>query len=332
MKIKITTLSPIHIGSGEEYDKNFNFIVDGDYIYLLDEFQVVEFFISQNMIVPENLNYLKTFIEKNKDKLIKNKIYKRKIKSYWQNMNTILENLSTQNKAIISGSSIKGAIETAIFSLLVDDNERVENIKNHLENQNFPENRFSERNRAKHTIDKDFKKIFTYLKISDSIDELQTQIYKTINIKKDKSHQGNRGGKVEQIANYVESIQPKQEFIITIKDESDKEFENKIFENDLSKICNGYYLPKLNKQLKYYFYKKGSIGLSQLNGRFLLNLGRFGGAESKTIDEYRYIRNSHDDDKNKTSAITFALEKNGTPPFFENELVPFGWVLCEIIS
>ena len=331
MQVKIKILSPIHIGSGVEYDKNFNFIVDDEDVYLLDEFDVVEFFVSKNMIVPDNLVYLKNFIEKHKKELIENKVYKRKIKSYWQNMNTLLENVSTQNNPIISGSSIKGAIETAIFSLLVNDNERVENIKNHLNNRRFDERRFNDRKRP-HTIDEDFKKIFTYLKVSDSIENLQTQMYKTINIKKDKSHQGNREKKVEKIANYVESIKPNQEVIITMKDETDKLFREKIFQNDLAKICNAYYLSKLNTQLKYYFYKKGSIGLKTLDGKFLLNIGRFGGAENKTIDKLRYIRNSHCDNKNNTSAITFALEKNGTSPYFENELLPFGWVLCEIIK
>jgi len=246
----------------------------------------------------------------------------------------LLEQVSTSNKTIITGSSIKGAIETAIFSLLAENSRRVENIKNAIQNRQIDKNIFFNDEKpwiTPHTIDRDFKKIFTYLKVSDSFEKLQTQVYKTINIKKEQEHQKFREDTVNKIANYVEAIVPNQTFEITIKDESDREYANKIFSN-LAKICNGYYLSKINQDIKYYFYKKGVIKLKQLEeNKFILNIGRFGGAEKKTIDKFRYIRNSKAIDKTKTSAVTFALEKNGTPPYFENELLPFGWVLCEVI-
>jgi len=327
MRIKVTTLSPIHIGDGNSYVENFNFVRDGDDIYIFDEFKVLEYFISKKFLIPQS--NIERFFSNQKNNIIKNELYKRKIKSFFKK-NEILTNISSQNNPIIPGSSIKGAIETAVFSLLAENSERVEIIKNALQDRQINKNRFNQR--KPHTIDSDFKKIFTYLKVSDSFEALQTQIYKTINIKKDKSNQGSRENKLNKIANYVESIIPNQTFEITIKDESDKEYRNKLFSN-LVKICNGYYLPKINQDIKYYFYKKNFIKLSRLGEkRFLLNLGRFGGAEKKTIDSFRYIKNSHCDDKTKTSAVTFALEKNGTSPYFENELLPFGWVVCEILD
>ena len=327
MRIKVTTLSPIHIGDGNSYVENFNFVRDGDDIYIFDEFKVLEYFISKKFLIPQS--NIERFFSNQKNNIIKNELYKRKIKSFFKK-NEILTNISSQNNPIIPGSSIKGAIETAVFSLLAENSERVEIIKNALQDRQINKNRFNQR--KPHTIDSDFKKIFTYLKVSDSFEALQTQIYKTINIKKDKSNQGSRENKLNKIANYVESIIPNQTFEITIKDESDKEYRNKLFSN-LVKICNGYYLPKINQDIKYYFYKKGTIKLKQLGEkRFLLNIGRFGGAEKKTIDSFRYIKSSHCNDKTKTSAITFALEKNGNPPYFENELLPFGWVVCEILD
>ena len=323
MRIKVTTLSPIHIGDGNFYNENFNFVRDKDYFYIFDEFKVMDFFISKNFIIPQKIENL---ISKQIKKIINDKIYKRKIKSFFRK-SEILSNISSQNNPIIPGSNIKGAIETAIFSLLVDNNERVEKIRDVL-NFDINENTFFNPQRpylTPHTIN--FKELFTYLKVSDSIEKLDTQIYKTINIKKNKEYQKLRDKKVERIANYVESIMPNQSFEITIKDESDKKYEDKIFSN-IGRICNSYYIPKINEDIKYYFYKKGSINTSLLKGlgekKFILNIGRFGGAEKKTINEYRYIKNSHCDDKTKTSAVTFALEQNGTPPDFENELVPFG--------
>jgi len=335
MKIKLTTLSPIHIGDGNSYIENFNFVRDGDDIYIFDELKVLDYFISKNFLVPQN--NLEQFFNNQKKHIIDNTLYKRKIKSFFRKNKEILTTISSQNVPIIPGSSIKGAIETAIFSLLVDGNNRVDSIRNVL-NFKIDKGVFYNSQKSRltpHTLK--FKEIFTYLKVSDSIfkKEVNTQIFKTINMKKDKKKQVQRGHKVEKIANYVEAILPKEEFEIYIKDESDKRYNRKIFSN-LSRICNAYYIPKINDDIKYYFYKKGSIDTSLLKGlgekKFILNIGRFSGAEKKTIDDYRLISNSHCNDKNKTSAITFALEKNGTPPFFENELVPFGWVVCEIIE
>jgi len=94
----------------------------------------------------------------------------------------LLEHISTQNKPIVTGSSIKGAIETAIFNLLVEGNDRVKDIKDSLTNFKFNQDRF-EKN---HTTDKDFINIFRNLKISDSTEDLETKIYKSLNMKKDK--------------------------------------------------------------------------------------------------------------------------------------------------
>ena len=48
-KYKITTLSPLHIGSGEEYELNFNLLYKDGFIYIYDEFKLVEFFILKNI-------------------------------------------------------------------------------------------------------------------------------------------------------------------------------------------------------------------------------------------------------------------------------------------
>ncbi len=331
MRIKVTALSPIHIGDGNFYNENFNFVRDDDYIYIFDEFKVMDFFISKKFLMPVKIENL---ISKQVKTIIDNKLYKRRIKSFFRK-NEILSNISSQNNPILPGSSIKGAIETAIFSLLVEGNARVGKIRNVLPNDIINKNIFLNPHKpwlTPHTIK--FKEIFTYLKVSDSMEKLNTQIYKTINIKKNKEHQKLREKKVERIANYVETIMPHQSFEITIKDESDKEYEDKIFSN-IGRICNGYYISKINEDIQYYFYKRGFINTSHLsnlsNKKFILNIGRFSGAEKKTIDGYRYIQNSHCDDKTKTSAVTFALEKEGTSPYFENELIPFGWIVCEII-
>ena len=336
MKIRITTLSPIHISSGREFDENFNFFVENGKVYILDEFKLVEFFISQKILIPDNLNMLKNLINNKKQLLISNKVYEREFDTEMLKFGNkpLIEHITTQNTPIIPGSSIKGAIETAVLDLLVKNDERVQDIKERL-NINISKKIFE--GKRGHTTNQNFIKLFKTLKVSDtSLQDVKTKVYKTINMKKDKSHQETRTQKVERIANFVEAITPNQTFEIELKDE------NGYFHN-LVKICKGFYAPHFNQELKFYFKKPypkeiqlhiSKLKKSAVNSdkTFILNVGRFGGALKKTISRYRYIKNSHSDDKKDTTAITFALEKNGKPPFFENDLQPFGWLLCEIIS
>jgi len=49
MKIKITTLTPIHISSGNEYENNFNMLSANDKVYIYDEFKIAQFFIDNNI-------------------------------------------------------------------------------------------------------------------------------------------------------------------------------------------------------------------------------------------------------------------------------------------
>ncbi|GAB6044541.1 hypothetical protein JCM11957_01390 [Caminibacter profundus] len=335
-KCKITTLSPIHISSGREFELYFNMLRDENFVYLYDEFEIAKFFISKNIEIPSNFNELKKLIERFQKEIINANIHFRKIENNLKITKPLLEQISTASKPIIPGSSIKGAIESAIFDLLVNNSQRVIDIKNVLEKKIFEKDRFSDfRGKAKHTFDKDFKKIFTFLKFSDSYELLKTKIYKTINIKKDKNKQKYREDRVKQISNLVEAISPNQTFFIDFRDISINYFDKNIFHN-IGSICNEYYIPKINQDIKFYFYKKGSINTSNLkdlnNNKFILNVGRFGGAEKKSIEKFRYIKRSKAENKTTTSAVTFALEQNVTPPYFENELIPFGWLLCEIIE
>jgi CRISPR-associated protein Csm5 len=333
MRIKITTLTQVHISSGNEYELNFNLLIKNNKAYIYDEFKIAEFFIQKNITIPTKIEELKKLIKDKKDEIINANIHLRTVETNFSNFNKpLLENVSSQNNPIIPGSSIKGAIETAIFDLLVKNSDRVNNIKEKLNNQIFNKERFNKNGKAVHTIDPDFKKIFSYLKISDSFQKLDTKVYKTINIKKNEEHQKNRKDKVEKITNYVEAIKPNQNFEITLKDLN----EEKIFKN-IGNICNKYYIPKINQDIKYYFYKKGSLNVKALqnlnNCKFILNVGRFGGAEKKRIDNLRYIRNSHCNDESKTSAVTFALEKSCNDNiYFRNSLIPFGWLLCKIVD
>lgn len=312
-KYKITTLSPLHIGSGEEYELNFNLLYKDGFIYIYDEFKLVEFFILKNIEIPTKIEALKENILRFKDEIIASNLHKRKIfSSFTQISKPVLEQVSTQNNAIITGSSIKGAIKTAYIYRMVQNDK------------------FKKEQDTLHKLDDYIEKtktIFRNLKISDSFTPLSTQIFKSINIKKEKSHQSKRGEKVNQIANFTESIKVGESTEITINI-SDKYFD------DLKTVCNEYYQLAFNKEFDNYFLNKLKFPKINLKpNQFLLNIGRFSGAELKSIEEIRSLSRTGADVDWETSARTYALEKNiQDNTYFENSLLPFGWLLCELVD
>ena len=328
-KYKITTLSPLHIGSGEEYELNFNLLYKDGFIYIYDEFKLVEFFISRNIEIPTKIEALKENISRFKDEIIASNLHKRKIfSSFTQISKPVLEQVSTQNNPIITGSSIKGAIKTAYIYRMVQNDEfkkeqdTLQKLDYHIEKQ---------KKRLIADLDKSIiaktKTIFRNLKISDSFTPLSTQIFKSINIKKEKSHQSKRGEKVNQIANFTESIKVGESTEITI-DISDKYFDG------IKTVCNEYYQLAFNKEFDNYFLNKTKFPKINLKpNQFLLNVGRFGGAELKSIEEIRSLPRTGADVEWETSARTYALEKDIQDKiYFENALLPFGWLLCELID
>lgn len=314
-KYKITTLSPLHIGSGEEYELNFNLLYKDGFIYIYDEFKLVEFFILKNIEIPTKIEALKENILRFKDEIIASNLHKRKIfSSFTQISKPVLEQVSTQNNPIITGSSIKGAIKTAYIYRMVQNDELKGAEKDLIK-------------RIDGKITNITKTIFRNLKISDSFTPLSTQIFKSINIKKEKSHQSKRGEKVNQIANFTESIKVGESTEITINI-SDKYFD------DLKTVCNEYYQLAFNKEFDNYFLNKLKFPKINLKpNQFLLNIGRFSGAELKSIEEIRRLSRTGADVDWETSARTYALEKNiQDNTYFENSLLPFGWLLCELVD
>lgn len=324
-RYKCTALSPIHISSGKEFELNYNLLEKDDFVYIYDEFKLVEFFIAHNLIVPSSLDGLKKLICDNKDKIIDSRLHIRKIESNFSNLSKpLLENISTANHPIITGSSLKGSLRTAILDAMVNNPTQSKNFINRCRDKRFNKARLSQK------IDNDLASIFKYLKVSDSLSPLETKVYKTINIKKNIHHQGSREKQVENISNYIEAIKPNQVFEIEITDTD----ENRIFQN-LGTLCNLFYIPFFGDDDKQYFSKSGYLKekIKKLSkNTFLINVGRFSGAERKSINELRNIKDNKGHYNSETSARTLALEKSTNDNiYFEDKLLPFGWILCEMI-
>ncbi|HAJ98956.1 MAG TPA: type III-A CRISPR-associated RAMP protein Csm5 [Bacteroidales bacterium] len=143
MKVKLTTLTPVHIGNGTTLNKNIDFLQFGDKLGKIDERKIFDLLGEQQLdawsaaiIRGDN-----SFIE-----LLRQKGFKTNdleavcsmicnLKSVNNNSTQLKEHFRSPLKGLtIPGSSIKGAIRTAIFSVLIDDLTsaiKSQDMKNH---------------------------------------------------------------------------------------------------------------------------------------------------------------------------------------------------------
>lgn len=128
-RIKITTLSPVHIGSGRDLLKNSEYLFDGKQIALIDEKKVLEVIGVENIkewvsIINNNKSLL-DYLKQRKKNLSLPDIALRIMDVYGTNIEqkrSIKEQLhSAKNLPMMPGSSIKGAIRTAVISHLVEE-------------------------------------------------------------------------------------------------------------------------------------------------------------------------------------------------------------------
>lgn len=159
---KIKTLSPVHIGNGEKYNK-LSYIYENNKIYFFDFDTLLKIFSS------ENLDKFISYIYKNMENLslqdfirntLKNEgIYKKlKVKALYSLncKSTIRHNdiecfIKSNNKVYIPGSEIKGAIRTAIFYWILKNSNEF----------------YSELNKKVKELNDNYKSIFNYLSKSN---------------------------------------------------------------------------------------------------------------------------------------------------------------------
>jgi CRISPR-associated protein Csm5 len=146
-KLKLTTLSPVHIGTGEDYEPT-NFVIDDGYLYEFDEiafyqklspnmkdkfnqivssntqdslFQIHSL-VKNNLNIAKEVSHLKVPVSKGIEKDYENKIG-RLVQNEGRRGNTKsvfnrfqiarTSRLVNSAKAYIPGSSLKGALSTA---------------------------------------------------------------------------------------------------------------------------------------------------------------------------------------------------------------------------
>jgi CRISPR-associated protein Csm5 len=155
-KLILETISPIHIGSGESYS-SAEFLSMGNTIHRMDVNKIYNLLSEKEReVLVEHLEYqyfkLEDFFRGKNLSIVELKLYSLERKG--QVPREIKENVKTGIKGYLPGSSLKGAVKTAVMNAFMDmDKKKIEKIGKIFDNpdakrknqeiQKFIENIFS---------------------------------------------------------------------------------------------------------------------------------------------------------------------------------------------
>ena len=130
--IKITTLTPVHIGSGIKYPMNIEAVFDGERLGILSPDKVIQKTGIENIqkwtSAIENKENIWDFLQRFGTKNI-NEVCRRTMVAFGSNIadkKDLKEQLiSVRGNPLLPGSSIKGAIRTAILSFLLEEDDSI---------------------------------------------------------------------------------------------------------------------------------------------------------------------------------------------------------------
>lgn len=253
-KMSLTTLSPVFIGSGDELNKSM-YVYNDNEIMVIDERKLINELLLRKGLYEGFLNEcssgdlnLTDFLKKNLNGYEDIDIYKYKIKSYsdiktgkkLNNINAFIK--SSNGKPYIPGSSIKGAIRTAIISGEIMNNKNKYNniLKNIISGKNIYNENYIVDNISNNF---NIKNIFNKISVSDTndidIDNLCICKRYDISTHLETGH---------ELPIYMELLKPrlKFNFLLTLY--------SSFSINDLSKYFNNFYNDNANDNTLYSNY------------------------------------------------------------------------------
>lgn len=197
-RVKVTTLRSVHIGNGNFLQNNTDFVVDRNNIYVIDPEKVLDIIgiekIDSWLSAIERRENIKEFLGRVGKNCSPNKYASRVIENYSSitNDKTLKECIHDgRGYPYIPGSSIKGAIRTAILSSIINSSPNKYNLNdvNHS-------GKIGSSNLEKKLFGDVQDSIFKYLRVGDAffdkgsevaIDEINLNIRNNQNNLKDKS-------------------------------------------------------------------------------------------------------------------------------------------------
>ena len=231
--LNIETITPVHIGSGNTYlssellfnEDGYNRIDISKYFNELNKEQQDDFVknLIDNKMVLENVN----------DNWVRYSLIK-KFDGEFKSDNEIVENIKVFNEPYIPGSSIKGAIRTALlyYYFKIEDLDKL--IVNDKVNEKLINSYFS-MNQANEDI-------LRFLKIKDTNTVPKPLLYKALNTKPKV-----KGGFEKGIPLYLESIYVEGKLSSSLAITYNDKFDTLSFDKNklFTRITNPYYI-KIN--------------------------------------------------------------------------------------
>ena len=341
LKLSCTMLSPVHVGTGEEIAA-YDYFIQSGILIKVNINKIINSLVDDELTEFNKLNdhgnYLgirKFLTQKSQDRnWLANvtdftiPVSKEVEDKYTENIdnpeNQLLINLNERtpviNNPILPGSSIKGAIRTAVLSQLGLHHEKVPYKSQEAEAKILNTYKINRKNNRPY-IDVGSDP-FKYLKISDvQFPTGVTYICSVKNVAKDTNDniKINEMQMIHEVFNsFVKGKEINFESIINL---GKMRVGNLIIDKDfISKACKQFYNDKLRNSEFNYFQgtdiESNVIKIMQQinsNDEFLIRVGRFSGKESITLDKHR----------------KGALPK--TRNLAEGKY-PMGWIKCKVIS
>lgn len=341
----IRVLTVVHIGSDEFYDptafkvdKLKNELISFDPFEVLPKLtksELAQFTAACTKGTPASLLQVYRFIDRlNLDgrKISVSKdfvnhydsVLKKSEKEFEKELNRFqiarTQYLNYDQKPYIPGSSIKGAIRTAVLNHLA-------NIKTQNASPKFNTAKELEQLLLEYSsINED---PFRFLKISDFLptDNVKTEICYAVNIKKNMQFRQARGP-----IQILEVIKASSMFkgSIAIEEITLKNSKTRISARDIFKYCNDFYVSEFQREARE--LQPAGLALKYTQGtnvsRYLLRIGKHSGAESVTIAPFRkiLIRGQGGQSRTAKGATTIWLASKVRRPNSARDLVPFGWI------
>jgi len=381
-KFVISTLTPVHIGTGEDYEPG-NYIIDDGFLYAfepsilagkLTEKQSEQLLQIVDNITEKSTTDLQNFFKQHAE-LAKNiashivpvsngleQFYNDKLgkvsqvekRTHGKRFKKVVNKLEIErtiqnkhnNQYYIPGSSIKGAIRTALLNHLNTKKYLSPDEKRNTKKQN---QQIQQKALNFHKVDEDPLK---FLKITDANFKLsakeiypQSFINFCVNKKRKLTNTNTVNEGLYQILECI-AMDHYRKIETDIRLFKDKHNRLKSLEinsiPELIKICNSFYLPifekELNKLLELNLLPANWVANIQnlMNGElqnrinegkaFLLKIGKHGGADTKTLDGIRsiYIPQLR---KNLPEPTTYWLSSDSKKS--QMNMLPYGWILVE---
>lgn len=378
--VQITTLSPVQLGSGDDFYPTNYVITDDGWLHHFDE-------LALSYALKGNLSKLSNALESQRgDDMILS--IQRLIREYSKDLSKLafyslpvsqgfltfyksrigqIAQRETGNKRVVNrlqisrtfihphkhvpvipGSALKGAIRTAIVNDLAQHD--IAELKR-LASDRQGSKKVQEKVLSYSRVNEDPMKFF---KVSDAEYQhsyLPTEIMFSVSRKrKPKANYE----PAEGVSTYMEVISPYRFQAFTSDLRFVEAFDHK--QNtaiptsfaEVAKVCNAYYLPKLKLELEQlsqqadYLDSNYVAAINHLiesewetmlkaNKIFVLRLGKFSGAQDKTLDGLKRIKiltpkDQPNEERSETTEVRLAAEIDVKQ---KHGLLPFGWVLVQ---